>query len=235
MTASAHFPHVPIASWASDAWDWLEPLLSATYEHLYLSLVSLVLAICIAVPIGIYLTRTRFRRLRSGILGAAGVIQTIPTLALIALVMVVFVLIPEDYRPPTTGPFPAIVALTLYALLPILRNTYTGINQVDPSVIEVARGMGMRPTQVLLRVELPLALPVIMAGIRISAVWTIGIAALATLIGAGGLGEIIIRGLRTVKPLTLIKGTVPAAALALVFDWLLEKLEQWLTPAGLRD
>ena len=115
-----------------------------------------------------------------------------------------------------------------------IRNTFTGIRQVDPAVIEVATGMGMTPRQILLSVELPLSLPVIMAGIRISTVWTIGVATLCGLIGAGGLGDLILKGLRSIKMDYLIAGTVPAAILALVFDGILARVEAWLTPEGMR-
>ena len=158
-------------------------------------------------------------------------IQTVPSLALIAFIVLVFALVAL----PTIGTVPAIVALVLYALLPILRNTYTGIRQVDPAIIEVARGMGMRAYQILFSVELPLSIPVIMAGIRISTVWTIGVATLCALIGAGGLGDLILKGLRSIQMDYLVAGTVPAAALALVFDWGLARLENWLTPEGLRS
>jgi osmoprotectant transport system permease protein len=163
-------------------------------------------------------------------MGIAGAIQTIPSLALIAFIVVVFAVI----KLPTIGTIPAMVALVMYALLPILRNTYTGIRQVDDSIIEVAVGMGMKSRQILFAVELPLALPVIMAGIRISTVWTIGVAALCGLIGAGGLGDLIIKGLRSIRSDYLLAGTVPAAMLALLFDWLLGLVEKWLTPEGLR-
>ena len=125
------------------------------------------------------------------------------------------------------------VALVLYALLPILRNTYTGIRQVDESVIEVATGMGMKPVQILFSIELPLSLPVIMTGIRISTVWTIGVATLCGLIGAGGLGDLIIKGLRSIQIDYLLAGTIPAAILAIIFDWILSLVEKWLTPEGL--
>ena len=206
-------------------------MLQRTYEHIYLTFLALVIALIIALPLGIYLTRSRWPRLASAIMGAAGVIQTVPTLALIALIVLIFALIAL----PTIGILPALVALILYALLPIMRNTYTGIRQVDPSIIEVARGMGMEPHQILFSVELPLSLPVIMAGIRISTVWTIGIATLCGLIGAGGLGDLIIKGLRSIQMDYLLSGTVPAAVLALIFDWILGSLEKWLTPEGLRS
>lgn len=155
-------------------------------------------------------------------------IQTVPGLALLAFIVLLFALVSL----PTVGVLPAIVALTLYALLPILRNTYTGIRQVDPTLVEVARGLGMRPRQILFSVEIPLSLPVIMAGIRISTVWTVGIATLCGLIGAGGLGDLIIKGLRSIRMDYLLAGTVPAAALALLFDWGLSGLEKWFTPGG---
>ncbi|HUS89193.1 MAG TPA: ABC transporter permease [Desulfosporosinus sp.] len=190
----------------------------------------MVIATIIALSVGIYLTRCRWPKLVSIIMGVAGTIQTIPSLALIAFIVVIFAFV----KLPTIGTVPALVALVLYALLPILRNTYIGIKQVDASIIEVATGMGMKPHQILFSVELPLSLPVIMAGIRISTVWTIGVATLCGLIGAGGLGDLIIKGLRSIRPDYLLAGTIPAAALALVFDWILGLVEKWLIPAGLR-
>jgi len=209
-------------------------MLTRTYEHVYLTFLAVVIAVVIALPLGIYLTRTRWPVLASAVMGAVGMIQTIPSLALLALIMVLLVLLDGLFDIPTIGTFPALVALVLYALLPILRNTYTGIRQVDPSIVEVATGMGMKQHQILLSVELPLSLPVIMAGIRISTVWTIGIATLCALIGAGGLGDLIIKGLRSIRMGYLLAGTLPAAALALVFDWALGRLENWLTPEGMK-
>ncbi|NIU58927.1 MAG: ABC transporter permease subunit [Phycisphaerae bacterium] len=205
-------------------------VLSRTYEHIYLVFFAMIIATAIALSLGIYLTRCRWPKLVSIVMGVAGTIQTVPSLALIAFIVVVFALV----KLPTIGTVPALVALILYALLPILRNTYTGIRQVDASIIEVATGMGMKPHQILFSVELPLSLPVIMAGIRISTVWTIGVATLCGLIGAGGLGDLIIKGLRSIRPDYLLAGTLPAAALALVFDWVLGLVEKWLTPEGLR-
>ncbi len=201
-----------------------------TYEHVVLTLAALGIAILIALPLGVYLTRCRWPKVVSLILGVAGIIQTVPSLALIAFIVLIFAFVAL----PTIGPLPAVVALVLYALLPILRNTYTGIRQVDPSIIEVARGMGMTSGQILFRVELPLSLPVIMAGVRISTVWTIGVACLCTLVGGGGLGDLIMRGLRSIQLDYMLAGTVPAALLAIVFDWSLGRLESLLTPRGLR-
>lgn len=201
-------------------------IIRRTGEHVYLTLLSLLIATAVALPLGIILAQTRRVRLADMVMSAAGVIQTIPSLALLALIVLVFVLISL----PTIGLVPAVVALVLYALLPIMRNTYTGIRQVDPSVIEVATGMGMTPGQILFSVKLPLSLPVIMAGVRIATVWTIGVATLTALIGAGGLGDLIIRGLRSIQMDFLVAGTVPAALLAIVFDSLLARIERWLSP-----
>ena len=205
-------------------------ILQCTYEHIYLTFLAMIIAISISLPLGIYLSRCRVARLVSIIMGSIAALQTIPSLALISLVVLLFALI----ELPTIGVLPALVALVAYALLPIVRNTYTGIKQVDVSVIEVATGMGMKPRQVLFSVELPLSLPVIMAGIRISTVWTIGVATLCGLIGAGGLGDLIIRGLRSIQLDYILAGTIPAAILALIFDWIISLIENWLTPAGLK-
>jgi len=204
-------------------------ILLHTYEHVVLTLVSLGIALCIAFPLGTYLTRCRWPKLVAVILGIAGVIQTVPSLALIAFIVLIFAFAAL----PTIGPEPAVVALVLYALLPILRNTYTGIRQVDPSIIEVAQGMGMTSRQILFRVELPLSLPVIMAGVRIATVWTIGVACLCTFVGGGGLGDLIMIGLSTIQPDYMIAGTAPAALLAVVFDWVLARLETDFTPKKL--
>jgi osmoprotectant transport system permease protein len=206
----------------------LVTIIDRTWEHVYLVFVSMGIALGVALPLGVYLAKTRFRRCAAVIMQGAGVIQTIPSLALIAFIVILF----SWVSLPTIGTVPAVVALVLYALLPLLRNTNTGIKQVDPILVEVAQGMGMKPYQVLFQVELPLALPVIMAGIRISTVWTIGIATLCGLIGAGGLGDLIIMGLRSIQVGYLLAGTIPAALLAVLFDWLLGRLEAWLTPTG---
>ena len=217
-------------------------MLRHTFEHVYLSVLAMVIAAAIALPLGICLSRCRLPRVAQGVLGLAGVVQTVPSLALIALIMSLAVIcnglfewLALPLRLSTIGVTPALVALVLYALLPILRNTYTGLRQVDPTVKEVAVAMGMTPRQVLISVELPLALPMIMAGIRISMVWTIGVAALCSLIGAGGLGDLIIQGLQSIRTDLLFAGMVPAMLLALLFDWGLAALETWLTPPGIRQ
>ena len=209
----------------------LPEIIRGTRQHIVLTLVALFIAMAIAIPLGIVLARVKTKRIANAVMSVAGIIQTVPTLALIAFVVIVFAL----FTLPTIGRPPALVALVLYALLPILRNTYTAISQVDPAVIEVAKGMGMTRNQILFSIELPLSLPVIMAGIRIATVWTIGIATLCALVGAGGLGELILKGLRSYLMAYLLAGTIPAALLALISDGLLSLLERWLTPVGLRS
>lgn len=203
-------------------------MLRRTYEHVDLTFFSMLGAVAIALPLGIALTQRRLGRLAGPALGLASLIQTVPALALLALIVLLFALV----RLPPLGNGPATTALVLYALLPILRNTYIGIRQVDAVVVDVARAMGMTPGQVLFRVQLPLALPVIMAGIRTATVWTIGMATLAALVGGGGLGNLIMIGLRTIRLDYLLAGTLPAALLALLLDGLLGWLERWLNPAA---
>ena len=199
-------------------------ILQRTYEHIYLTFLAMIMATLVALPLGIFLSRCSQSIVVAMVMGLASIIQTVPSLALIAFIVVVFAL----FSLPTIGVIPALVALVLYALLPILRNTYTGIRQIDPELVEIATGLGMRPRQILFQVELPLAIPVIMAGIRISTVWTIGIATLCGLIGAGGLGDLIIKGLRSIRMDYLLAGTVPAALLALTGEGILGLIEKWV-------
>lgn len=158
-------------------------LLSALLEHIQISFIALFFAVLIAIPLGIYLTRKP--RVAEPIIGVTAVLQTIPSLALLGLLIPLFGI----------GTLPAIIALVVYALLPVLRNTYTGISEVDPSMVEAANAMGMNSRQRLIKVELPLAMPVIMAGIRTAMVLIVGTATLAALIGAGGLGALILLGI----------------------------------------
>ena len=213
-------------------------MLQSTREHMVLTLIAMLIACAIAIPLGIMLARCRSKLLVNTAMGLVNIIQPIPSLALVALTVVLFCLINEFLGVrvlATLGTPPALVALIAYALLPILRNTYTGIRQVDPAVVEVATGMGMTRRQILFSVELPLALPFIMAGIRISTVWTIGVATLVSLVGAGGLGDLIFRSLSNYKINLILAGAAPAATLALILDWLLGRLERWLMPAGLQE
>lgn len=184
-------------------------LLLRTWEHLLLAVGSTAIAIAIGVPLGILLTRRA--PLRAGILGGANVLQTIPSLALLGL------LIPLPWVG-GVGAKPAIVALVAYALLPIIRNTYEGIRSIDPAVREAAIAMGMTDRQLLRRVELPLALGVIMGGVRLATVIGIGVTTVAAAIGAGGLGVFIFQGLAMVDNRVILAGAIPAALLALAAD-----------------
>jgi osmoprotectant transport system permease protein len=181
----------------------------------------MILAIFLAVPVGIVLTR--WTALAQPVMGAAGVIQTIPSLALLAFMIPIPGL--------GLGARSAIAALFVYALLPILRNTYTGIREIDPNLIEAAKGMGLHDRQILLRIELPLATRTIMAGIRTSAVISIGIATLAAFIGAGGLGDPIVTGLQLNDSRLILAGAIPAAVLAVIMDFLLGRVETVLAPS----
>ncbi|HEK9099595.1 ABC transporter permease/substrate-binding protein [Bacillus pfraonensis] len=188
-------------------------LLRALIEHLQISLISLFFAVMIAVPLGIWLTRRE--RIAEFIIGTSAIMQTIPSLALLGLLIPLVGI----------GKVPAIIALVVYALLPILRNTYTGIRKLDASLIEAARAMGMNSFRRLWRVELPLALPIIMAGIRTAMVLIVGTATLAALIGAGGLGKLILLGIDRNDHALIVLGAVPAALLALFFDGVLRMFE----------
>jgi osmoprotectant transport system permease protein len=190
-----------------------------TAEHLWLVGVSMLLAIAIGVPLGILLTRRP--KWKALVLGSTNVIQTIPSLALFGL------LLPLPWLGARADRL-AIVALALYALLPIVRNTYVGIAGISPSVREAAIAMGLTSTQLLWHVELPLALPVMLAGIRVAAVITIGVATIAAAIGAGGLGEFIFRGIAMVDNGVILAGAIPAALIALAADLLLSGVEKLL-------
>ncbi|CAM4103588.1 osmoprotectant update ABC transporter permease/substrate-binding subunit OpuFB [Lederbergia lenta] len=194
--------------------DRQEQLLQALLEHIQISLIALFFAVIIAIPLGIYLTRRK--KAAEGIIGVTAVLQTIPSLALLGLLIPLLGI----------GKVPAIIALVAYALLPILRNTYTGIKEVDSSLKEAARGMGMNNRQQLIKVELPLAMPVIMAGIRTAMVLIVGTATLAALIGAGGLGDIILLGIDRNNTALIVLGAIPAALLAILFDVLLRRIER---------
>lgn len=197
-------------------------IVDATIQHIGLSLVALFWAIVIAVPVGILLTR--YRRLSGLVLGLVSVLQTIPSLALLGFMIPMFGI----------GPIPAVIAMVAYALLPIMRNTFTGILDVDKSLLEAARGMGMTRWQMLKMVELPLARPMLFAGIRTATVMTIGVATLASFIGAGGLGDLILRGISMVDTGVILAGAIPAAVLAILFDLLLAWIDRAVTPKGMR-
>ncbi|MBX2810286.1 MAG: ABC transporter permease [Myxococcales bacterium] len=200
-----------------------DQILNLIVEHLTLTGIAVGLAIIFALPLGIIVAR--YKSIGPIALGIAGVIQTIPSLALLALMIPIPGL--------GLGYNAAIAALFLYAILPILRNTYTGIAGVDAQLIEAARGLGLTERQILWHVQLPLAVPTIMAGIRTSTVISIGVATLAAFIGAGGLGELIITGLQLNDHTLVLTGAIPAALLALLVDSSLGLTERWATPRGL--
>jgi osmoprotectant transport system permease protein len=198
-------------------WERRSEIAALTAQHLALVLASTLSAVAIGVPLGIALTRRP--RLARPVLGFAGVVQTIPSLALFGF------LIPLPFLG-GIGARTAIVALVLYSLLPILRNTHAGIRSVDPAVAEAATGLGMTDGERLRLVELPLAFPVVLAGIRIAVVVGIGLATIAAAIGAGGLGVLIYRGVATVDHRLILAGALPAALLALAFDFGLGRMER---------
>jgi osmoprotectant transport system permease protein len=202
-------------------WERRGEILALTGEHVVLVAVASALAVAIGVPVGVALTRRP--GLARPVLGFANVVQAIPSLALFGFLIPV----------PLVGGIgarTAIVALVVYSLLPILRNTYAGIRSVDPAVIEAADGIGMTLGQRRRRVELPLALPVVLAGVRVAVVVSVGLATIAAAIGAGGLGVLIYRGIATADHRLVLAGALPAAALALVFDFGLGALEKRLGP-----
>jgi osmoprotectant transport system permease protein len=196
-------------------------VLELTLEHLWLVGISTLLAVLIGIPLGILIAH--WPRWNKPVLATANVIQTIPSLALFGFLLPVPWLGDRAERL-------AILALTLYALLPLIRNTYTGIRGVDPAVVEAGRGMGLTDLQLLLKVELPLALSVILSGVRVAVVISVGLATIAAAIGAGGLGELIFRGLAMVNNQLILAGAIPAAALALFADFGLGWVEKRLQP-----
>lgn len=200
-----------------------DQLLLKTWEHLYISLISVLLGVIVAIPLGVALTRVP--KIAGFVIGVVGVVQTFPSLAILAF-FIPFL---------GVGKIPAIVALFFYSVLPMLRNTYIGVKGVDRSVLEAGRGMGMSGWERIRDVEVPLAIPVIMAGIRVSTVYLIGWATLASFIGAGGLGDFIFNGLNLYRVDLIIAGAVPVTLLALIVDFLLGRLERGMTPKGIRD
>jgi osmoprotectant transport system permease protein len=206
-------------------------ILDQLLQHIGLTFISLLLAVIIGVPLAIFISRKR--KLAASVLGFTNILQTIPSIALLGFMIPLLGI----------GPVPAIVALFLYALLPIVRNTFTGIIEVDKTVTESARGMGMTSNQILRKVELPLSMPVILAGIRTATVINVGVATLASYIGAGGLGEFIFGGIALNNTNMILAGAIPAALLAIFFDFILSRLQKinlkkvrtasWLLPVCL--
>ena len=197
-------------------------LVNKTFEHLYISVVALLLAMIVAIPLGILLSKRE--KLSKISLTVAGILQTIPTLAILALMIPLF----------GVGKTTAIIALFIYVLLPILNNTIVGVQNIDSNVKEAGRSMGMTNFQLMKDVELPLALPMILSGIRLSSVYVISWAALASYVGAGGLGDLIFNGLALYEPMMIIVGTILVTLLALIVDLILAQIEKWIIPKGLK-
>jgi len=194
------------------------------WEHVKLSAASTALATAVAIPAGVAMTRGGLRRMTKPLLWFANAGQTIPTVSVLALV----------YTFMSLGFRPALIALWIYSILPILQNTVVGIRGVDPDIVEAARGMGMSPRGVLLRIELPLALPVIIAGVRTAVVLNVGTAALGSFVGAGGLGQVIDTGVTNLNDPLLYAGAGLTAVLALAADWLVALIGEVLTPIRAR-
>jgi osmoprotectant transport system permease protein len=211
-----------VSALASFFWERRGEILALTAQHVTLVLAATLLAVAIGVPAGVVLTRRP--RLARPVLAFANVVQTIPSLALFGFLIPIPIL-------GGIGARTAIVALVVYALLPILRNTHAGIASVDPAVVDAATGLGMTGAERLRFVELPLAFPVVLAGIRIAVVVGIGLATIAAAIGAGGLGVLIYRGVATVDHRLILAGAVPAALLALAFDFCLSVAERRWGPS----
>lgn len=199
-------------------------LLYCAWAHFRMVFISVIIATFIGVPLGILVTRPGFEKFALPVIGGANVGQTIPSLAVIAIMAPLL----------GFGFQSAIVALVIYGVLPILRNSYTSIKNIDPAVTEAAKGMGMNRLQVARKVELPLARPVIMAGIRIATVITVGTAELAVLVGGTGLGKITLTGVFAREALIILQGAAPTAAMAIILGFTLERTEQWITPRGLK-
>lgn len=198
-------------------------LFDAVMQHILLSVFAVLLGMAVAIPLGILLTRKE--KIAKPVMTMAGIIQTIPSLVLLGLAMPIFGI----------GTKTGLIVLTLYSILPILRNTFIGIHEVDSKYIEAAKGMGMSNIQILFDVEFPIALPVIIAGIRISTVYIISWATLAALIGAGGLGDLIFTGLQTYNYNMILLGAIPACLLALFAGALISAAQKAATPKGLRN
>ncbi len=193
-------------------------LLLRIWEHLFISMSALILGIIVALPLGLLISKNK--KISNAVIGVSSVLQTIPSLALLAMMVPIF----------GVGKFPAILALFIYSLLPILRNTVLGINSVDENVVDAGKGMGLTSVQLTFKVQVPLSISVIMSGIRLSAIYVIAWTSLASYIGAGGLGDFIFNGLANYDFGFIIMGTVPITLMALIIDGLLGVLESKLLP-----
>lgn len=217
-----------------EAWEFIvrrpELLAEWVLAHLWIIFVAIIIAVFLGVFLGIYITGKGREQIADTTLYLAEIVMTIPSLALFGLLMLLL----GGIGLKAIGFLPAVIALIVYGQLPILRNTYTAIREVDPAMIEAGRGMGMTERQILFKIELPLAFPVIMAGIRNSIVLVIGIATIAAVIGAGGLGVPIFRGIRNARMDLILIGGICVSIMALVVDGLMAMVERRITPKGLK-
>ncbi|WP_090852348.1 ABC transporter permease [Paraliobacillus sp. PM-2] len=205
-----------------DFWqDKYDSVLGYTYEHIIISFVVIFFSVLVTIPLAIYMTKMKSDKIKSVIFNIANIFQTIPTIALLAIMIPIFGI----------GFTPAVVALFLYALLPLLRNTYTGVQSIDPAIVEAAKGMGYSTYQRLVKVELPVALPYVMSGIRVTTVYIISWTTLAALIGAGGLGDLILSGIGYNDQHMIFTGTLVAIVIALLLDFIFAKLEKRFSKA----
>ncbi|ADL08900.1 ABC transporter permease [Thermosediminibacter oceani] len=213
---------MPVAEYINFMLERMDDIIVLTGQHIQLSFIAIVVAIAIGVPLGILMTR--FPSISSFILGLANAVQAIPSLAFLGFLVPIFGI----------GSTPSIVMVSAYALLPIVKNTYTGLTGIDKAIVEAGLGMGMTEQQLMTMVRIPMALPVIMAGVRIAVVMAVGFTTLAALIGAGGLGQLIYRGISMVNSRMIVAGAVPAMILALAIDKIFYFLEKAVTPKGIR-
>lgn len=197
-------------------------IFSLLIEHIKLTAISVGLAILVGVPLGVLICY--IKKLNKPVLAAANIVQAIPSMALLGFAIPFLGI----------GTLPAVVTVILYSLLPIIKNTYTGIGNIDPQTLEAARGIGLTKLQILTKVQIPLALPVIMAGVRISAVTAVGLMTMAAFIGAGGLGQLVFAGIRTVNNNQILAGAIPACILALLIDFIIAMVEKMVTPVSLQ-
>jgi osmoprotectant transport system permease protein len=212
-------------------WHFIEKnfqqVLFLTWEHIFMVALSLIIATAIGVPLGILITKKE--NLAKRVINSANVIMTVPSIALFGIMMPILALIGQGL-----GKVPAVVALVLYSQLPIIRNTYVAIKNVPPSLRDAGKGMGMNKWELLKEVEIPIAVPVIIAGLRTAAVMNIGIAAIAAYIGAGGLGVYIQQGIDRVYPEMIISGALLVSLFAILVDGLMAGVEHLLTPKGIQ-
>lgn len=207
-------------NWIVENW---ARILEKIGEHLFISISALIIGAVIAIPLGILLSRTK--KLSQIVISITSILQTLPSLALLAIMVPLI----------GVGKIPAIVALVIYSLLPILRNTFLGMESVDKELLDASKGMGMTNLQIITKVQLPLAIPVIMSGVQLSAVYIVAWATIASYIGAGGLGDLIFMGLNNFNFHAILSGTIPVAVIALLMEWTIGRLRNRLTPRISRE